>query len=187
MRRISTRTVARVLFGGAAGVALCVAAYLRGDFLFGPGAGVYYAAVVLGLLWLFARSRSTARAAVVAALSLAVAFALTWPAAINPNVSLVMERIAERRAIQAELAAVLESDAAYSKLTASFVQTKIVNIKVNGPLSTRSPFDRLRSRIMEECPTLGGCDLSWNVIVLDTEQHMVGRDEELFPANKSAD
>ncbi len=184
---MASRTVRRVLFV-AAGVALCVAAFLRGNFLFGLEWGVLYVLVALGLLCLLARCRTPAgrlsppRVAVVGALAVAVGLAMAWPTAVNPDVQVFIDKQAVDRAARSELAAVFATDAAYESLWVSSVHVKAVNVTVRGSLGTRAELDRLRARIIRECPevTRGGCVLHWDVMLRYPEQRIEGLDSELF-------
>jgi hypothetical protein len=189
--RIALRRVTRILFA-AVGIALSAVAFLRGNYLFGPAWGVSYVAVTVGLLWLLARSltpagnRSLVRGAVVIALSLAVGFVMASPASINPDLQYLIDKLAVDRAARAELAAVFASDPAYRGLSVSTVHLKPVNVTVRGTLGTRSDLDRLRARVIAECPALmqGGCVLHWDVSLRDPAQRINGLDSELFGAGE---
>ena len=159
---MATRPVARVLLG-TAGVAMCIAAFLRGNHLLGLWCGVIYVALTLGLLWLFTRSRTFMRAATLAALSLAAGFVMAWPGSINSGVQIFIDKQAVDRTARAELAAVFASDPAYRDLSVSSAHLKVVNVTVQGALGTRADLDRLRSQIVSECPALGECILHWEV------------------------
>lgn len=174
-------TVAQIM-AAAAGVAACLAAYFRGDYLLGPGCGALYVGVSLGLLWLLARSRSKLQAACMAVLTLACAFAMVWPASINPWVQVGIDEHAVERAARTELGAVLASDPAYRHLSVSSVKLKVVNISVRGTLSTRADFGRLQARLPRECPALGKCVLEWDVAFRDSSPRVAGFDRDLFRA-----
>jgi hypothetical protein len=186
---MASQRVLRVLFA-AVGVGLCAVAFLRGYCLLGTAWGVLYVAATLGLLWLLARSLvsggslSFVRVALATALSLAVGFMMAWPASVNPDVRHFIDKQAVDRAARADLAAVFASDPAYRNLSVSTFHLKPVNVTVRGTLGTRSDLDRLRARIIAECPALtrGGCVLHWDVTVRDPAQRINGLDSELFGA-----
>lgn len=163
-----------------ASVALCVAAFLRGNYLLGPSCGVTYAAISVGLLWLLVGSRTPVRGAAVAVLSLAAGGMMAFPASINPSMQYFIDKQAADRVARTELAAVFGSDPAFRELSTSSVQLKVVNVTIRGSLDTRSDLNRLRSRIAAECPTLGGCFLHWDLIFRDSGQRLSGLDRNLF-------
>jgi hypothetical protein len=183
--RMASRPVAWILFA-AAGVALSAVAFLRGNYLLGPEWGVLYGAVTLALLRLFvlsltpAKSPSPVRVAAVTALSLALGFVMAWPASVNPDVQHFIDKHSMDRAARAELAAVFAVDPAYRDLMVSTVHLKVVNVTVRGSLGTRSDLDRLRARIITECPAVGGCVLHWDVTLRDPAQRINGLDSQLF-------
>jgi hypothetical protein len=186
---MASQRVARILFA-AVGIALSAVAFLRGNYLLGTAWGVLYAATTLGLLWLLARSLASGRSlllvrvALATALSLAVGFMMAWPASVNPDVQHFIDKQAVDRAARADLATVFASDPAYRGLSVSTFHLKPVNVTVRGTLGTRSDLDRLRARIVAECPALtrGGCVLHWDVTVRDPAQRIHGLDSELFGA-----
>lgn len=170
----------------AAGIPVMVAAFLRGNHLLGLDCGVIYAAVALALLWLLARSRTSTgsvslmRVAVVVALAVPVGYAMAFPASINPDVQVFIDKQATDRRARAELAAVFDSDQAFGDLSVSSVHLKIVNLTVRGALHTQTDLDLLRSRIAVECPTLGPCALHWEVTLRNSGQRLRGLDRDLF-------
>jgi hypothetical protein len=185
MEGIASRPIARLLFAATA-VGAVVAAFLRGNYLLGVGCGVVYAAIAIALVWLLARSRTTAgrvsvpRATLVALFALPVGYAMAFPASINPDVQVFIDKQATDRRARAELAIVFASDPAYSGLSVSSVHLKVVNLTIQGSLSTRADLDRLRSRIGGECPALGECFLHWDVTLRDTGRRVDGLDRDVF-------
>jgi hypothetical protein len=185
MRGAASRSIARALFA-AAGVAAVVVAFVRGDYLLGLECGVVYAAIALALLWLLMRSRTPAgrvsvvRAGFVVAFALPVGYAMAFPASLNPDVQVFIDKQATDRKARAELAAVFASDPVYRDLSVSSVHLKVVNVTVRGSLGARPDLDRLRSRIAGECPAFGECFLHWEVSLRDTAQRVDGLDSDLF-------
>ena len=182
MNSIASRPVAHLLFA-AAGVAVMVAAFLRGNYLLGLVCGIVYAGVAFALLLLLARSRtpgggvSVARVAFVAVLAVPVGYVMAFPS--YPDVQIFIDKQATERKARGELAAVFASDPAYRDLSVTSVQLKVVNISVRGVLGTRADLDRLRSRIAAECPALGECLLHWEVALRDSGQRLSGLDRDL--------
>jgi hypothetical protein len=180
-----SRPIARLLFA-VFGASAVLAAFLRGNYLLGLECGAMYAVASVALLWLLARARtpagkvSTARAAFVTALILPVGYVMAFPASINPDMQVFIDKQATDRQARAELTAVFASDPAYRDLSMSSVHLKVVNITIRGSLGARSELDRLRLRLATECPTVGNCPLHWAVTLRDTGQKVDGLDRDLF-------
>src|SRR4051812_44469664 len=104
----------------------------------------------------------------VAALALPIGYAMAFPASLNPDVQVFIDKQATDRTARAELAAVFGSDPAFGGLSVSSIHLKVVNVTVQGSLATRVDLDRLQSRIVAECPTLGGRFLHWDVLLRDS-------------------
>ncbi len=185
MKRTARRLAMRVAFA-AFSVVLIAMAYLRGNYLFGWGGGVAYMVITAGMLGLFARSfvltdkPSLIRPLVVGLLSLPIGFAMASPASLNSDVQIVIDRQAVDREARAELAAVLGSDPAYSNLSVSTRQLKVLNVTIRGSLDYRREIDQLRSRIAVECPILRYCPLHWDVMLRKSQERIEGPDSELF-------
>lgn len=185
MSRTALRLAARLGFVGFS-LVLSALAFLRGNQLLGPGAGVAYLAITAGVLWILARSLALAttpsllRAAVIAALAIPVGLAMGYPASINPDVQIFIDMQTTDRAARAELAAVFASDPAFAGLAASTVHLKAVNVTIRGSLPNRANLTRLRDRINRECPTLKQCPLHWQVVLREPGERVEGLDHELF-------
>jgi hypothetical protein len=186
---MAARLGKRLLFV-AVSVALCVVAFLRGNYLLGLEWGVLYVVATLAVLRLLflaltpPRGPSFVGVAGVTALSLTLAYVMAWPASISPDVQHFINKQAIDRTARGELAAVFASDPAYRDLAVWTVHLKPVNVTIRGTLGTRSDLDRLRARVFGECPTFtrGGCVLHWDVSLHDSAQRINGLDSELFVA-----
>jgi hypothetical protein len=154
---------------GTAGAIICVAAYLRGNYLLGAGVGLVYVLITLGLLYLAARARTPAgrwsapEASLVAALAILLGYVMAFPASLSPDLQHFIDKQAADRAARAELAAVFASDPAFKGLWVSSVHLKVINLTIHGPLPGWADLGRLQSRVAEECPTAGECVLQWEV------------------------
>lgn len=185
MRGIASRSIARALFA-TAGIAAIVVAFLRGNYLLGLGCGGLYAAIAAAIVWLFVRSRtpvggvSVVRAGFVAAFALPVGYAMAFPASLNPDMQVFIDKQATDRRARVELAAVFASDAAFRDLSVSSVHLKVVNITVHGSLGSRTDLERLRSLIAPKCRAAGVGFLHWDVSLRDSRQHVSGLDRDLF-------
>ncbi|MBX7104589.1 MAG: hypothetical protein K1X57_10945 [Gemmataceae bacterium] len=185
MRGDASRPIAVALFA-ALGVVAVVAAFLRGSYLLGSGCGVVYAAIATSLMWMLARARtpagsiSVARVVFILLFALPVGYAMAFPASINPDVQVFIDKQATDRRARAELAAVFASDPAYRDLSVSSVHLKVVNITVHGSLGTRADLQRLRSQIAPPCRAAGVGFLHWDVSLRDTGEQVSGLDRDLF-------
>ena len=189
MKRLTSRSLLQLLFL-AVGIALGVVAFLRGDYLLGPLCGAVYAAIAAGIVWIVARALTAeggpafVRAAVVVALSVPVGFAMADPAAINPDVQVFIGKQAADRAARRELAAEFAADPTFRDLWVTSVHLKAVNVTIHGSLPGRADLDRLRIRIIKDCPAARGCILHWDVTLRETGQRVNGLDSELFRGGK---
>lgn len=155
---------------------LTTVAFLRGHYLLGVAGGLSYAVITACILWLFARYLTQARRPsplqVVAlfALSLPIGFVLACPTSVSPDLQHFIDKQATDRAARRELAVVFASDPSYGDLSVSTTHLKVVNVTIRGSLSTRTDLDRLRGRIITECPTLKLCFLHWDVMLQSGER-----------------
>jgi hypothetical protein len=178
----SEGAVSRIMSRAAAwwplAAGLGVAAYLRGDWLLGPLCGAVYGATGLLFVRLLARCRFPARAALLAG-ALPLGYAMAFPAAINPDMQVFIDKQAVDRAVRRELAAVFASDPAFRRLSVRTDHLKVVNVLIGGSLPSRVEFRRLRDRVAAECPTAGGCPLHWDVTLDDSGERFRGLNREL--------
>jgi hypothetical protein len=155
---------------------LSAAAFLRGNYLLGTWWGTLSAAIALGLLWLFVRSLhlggrlALLRLCFIGVFCLLAAFAMSFPASINPDMQVFINDQAVDRAARAELAAVFAADPSFSGLSVSSEHLRAVNVTVRGSFGTRADFDRLRARVIEECPAVRHCFLHWDLTISDPVQ-----------------
>ncbi len=185
MSGVVSRPIMRLLFVAVA-IVVVVGAYLRGEYLLGVGCGIAYAAITLALVWLVSQARTPAgRVSVIRVLFmmlfvLPVGYAMAFPASLNSDVQVFINKQATERRARAELAAVFASDPAYRDLSVSSVHLKVVNLTIRGSLGARADLERLRSRITAECPALVECFLHWEVTLRDTGQRVDGLDRDVF-------
>ncbi len=178
---------------GVGSIALVVVAFLRGNYLLGFATGVVYAIIAAGFAWLLyllARAftqmgiKALVAALFVILLAIPVGYVLTFPAAINPDIQYFIDDQATDRTVRAELKRVFKSDPAFSGLSISTIHVKVVNVTIHGRLPTRSDLERLRERILTECPTLPRCPLHWDIQLRDSGERLVDLDDALFPSDE---
>jgi len=184
----------RFLLATVALLAVAVA-FLRGDYLFGVGWGIAYAAMSIALIWLLTRRRSSssrgsfARVTFTTLLAMAATYAMAFPASISPSLHRIIDEHTTVRRARKELAAVFASDDAYSDLSMSSSNRKVIAITVHGSLSS-ADLERVRSRIRAECPVFErrrAVWLVWDVFVKDFGWRRRGHDEQWFENAESGD
>lgn len=178
-----SRPVARYLFP-AFGVVVVIITFLWGDYLLGLDCGMVYAAIALALLCLVARSRTPAghwspvQLGIITALSVTVGYAMAYPASFAPSLQGFIYQQATDRAVRSELAMVFASDPAYRDFSVSSKRSKLLSVTIRGSLETRAGFNRLRSRVVGECPALRECFLTWDATFRDSGQRVNLQDQD---------
>ncbi|QDU45177.1 hypothetical protein Mal52_36670 [Symmachiella dynata] len=173
-----------------AGVALISVAFLRGNYLLGLGCGIAYVFVTTAAIWLFAQSLARKQRAsricaiTIAILSVPIGLVMAFPAAINSDIQYFIDSQATDRTVRAELKQVFASDPVFSNLSLSTRHLKALNVTISGTLPTRNDLERLRNRILTECPTLKRCALHWNLTLHDSGHRIDSPDRELFPSTE---
>jgi hypothetical protein len=174
-------------------LALIAAAFLRGNHLLGFSVGVFYALVAGVFCWFCGQSYtregrpSLIGMVGIAFIPLVIGFVMAFPAAVNPDVQHFIDDQATDRNARAELKRVFSSDSAFRRLSISTIHLKVVNVTIYGALPSRRDLDRLRERVINECPTLNLCPLHWDVTLRDTNEEIDGLDCELFPPVQEAE
>jgi hypothetical protein len=169
----------RLLFLAIAVVG-AVAIFLRGNYLLGSQYGSICAAVMLALVWLLARaldveeSASRLRLVLVLLIGIAASFSLAFPASVNGHVQHLIEMQAIDRQAHRELLALFGSEPAFRDLTVSSAQLKGLSVTIHGSVPARNDFDRLRSRLSDECPIVEGCFLQWDIVLRDSQVRIDG-------------
>jgi hypothetical protein len=171
---VATSKVSRRMIFTAIAAVIVMVAFWRGNHLLGISCGVSYALMALALIWLLARSLSLRegisvfRVALALLFAASVGFCMAFPASVNWRVQYAIERHAIDRSTRSELVALFGSDPAFRSLSVSTEHFKLVCITVHGSLATRADFDRLRTRIGDDCPTVGECILHWDIVLSDS-------------------
>jgi hypothetical protein len=164
-------------------LAVIIAAFVRGNQLLGVGVGVIYAIVALMMALitiraLLQRPLPKIRIAVHALFAIPVAFAFAFPASINPDVQIFVDKLALERTARSELAVVFNSDSAFASVYVSVVQFKCVNVNISGSVQTKRDLLRLQSRILENCQSIDRCCVNWRIYVADDSIFYAARDDE---------
>lgn len=169
----TSKATRRIIFTTIA-TSIVVVAFWRGNQLLGIACGVSYVLIALALIWLLVRSSSFREGGSVFRLALAllftasVGFCMTFPASINWRVQYAIKQHTIDRDAKRELVSLFGKDHAFGGLSVSSVQLKTLNIIIHGSIAERSDFDRLRTRIGDECPAVGKCILHWDIVLRDS-------------------
>lgn len=164
------------IFVSVAAMAMLIIAFLRGNFLLGLDGGTAYVVVVAGLLSLFVNSlRRQQRAArlqqmILALLVIPIGFVLAFPAWINPEIQVFINKQSIDRNVRQELNRVFDSDPAFTELSVDTTHLKVVNVTISGSLPTNDDSKRLLKYLESDCPTLKLCPLHWKVRLRDSKE-----------------
>ena len=175
------------------GAVLVGLAFLRGRHLLGFEYGLIYALVTAGFARLLMEcvrpdgGLAIRRLLLTLVPAVLIGFAMAFPAAINSDYAVFIEKQAIDRAVRREIKTVIQSDAAFAELSVSTVHLKVVNVTVSGEVLTRADLNSLRTRLLSECPTLTRCPLHWDVRVGETTERLDGLDRDVFaPKDQSS-
>lgn len=170
----SSSKLAVLLFGL---FALChtVAAFARGSWLFGPAIAVVYAVVSLvtvGLLGLAILNAEDTGSQVVsrAVFLLIVSFVLAFPALINPQMQHFINLQETDRQICLELSNVVHGESAYRNVMIATLKRKCVCVEISGSVPSNADYDRLRSQVSSQCPTVADVLIDWDVAISDVQR-----------------
>ena len=168
-------------------IALILAAYGRGDYLLGRGAGIAYAFVALLITMLFYSTLSQSplpkvRLVVLVLFAVPVALAFAFPTYVNPDVQYSVDKEATDRNARNELATLFAKDTAFRELGVSTIQLKVVNVEIHGVVPTRSDLDRLRSQVLSQCDFVEHCFVHWRIHVRENATTYTGFDKDAFVA-----
>ncbi|MDP7018940.1 MAG: hypothetical protein QGG36_24295, partial [Pirellulaceae bacterium] len=177
----------RSAFAIVTSIACVTAAYARGQYLLGHGAGLSFGVMLLLLCVYALRLRSTrilGRTTFVM-VSILVLLALIRPTYLSPNIQYAMDMQSDDRNARAELGRVFDSDPQFSELHASTKHLYQVHVQVAGTIPTRRDLERLRSRVFAECGFVDRCGVHWRVHVIDESMVFDGFGEKELTARKA--
>lgn len=168
-----------------ASLAIVLAAFSRGNYLFGARAGITYATVALALLAMLSRAiRETPvprlRLAFLALFSMVTCFGFAFPAYINPSVYSIVRKQADARLARQELRAVFAEDPAYAELTVQTTPLKIVNVDINGAVPSKVDVERLQLCVYQRCEFVQRCFVHWRLRAHEDSKTYVARNNEAF-------
>jgi hypothetical protein len=135
---------------GIAFIAVILAAYCRGNYLLGMGVGITYAIVASLIVLLAVRAlRQTPvpkmRIALLVLFAVPVGFALAFPAHINPDVQVFINKQTVDRNARSELTAIFATDPAFSDFGISTTHLKCINVEVHGSVPTKEGANSVRN------------------------------------------
>ncbi len=170
---------------GMAFIAFTLAAFSRGNYLLGTGAGVTYAVIALMIIMLFTRAMRESpvpniRIAFLILFSVPVCLAFAFPTYINSNVQVFVDQQSEDRAARAELRAVFAEDPAFSDLSISTTHLKVVCVEISGTVPVKADLDRLQQLVFERCGFVDQCFVHWRIRVRNDSTMYVAESDEAF-------
>lgn len=183
--RFTIRTMLAAVFF----VCYILAAFVRGRYLLGTGAGLLYAFVAILVSFLFVRTLSQSpvprpRLWLLVMFAVPVSLAFAFPHYLKWDVQYLVDIQTTDRNARRELAALFASDPAFSDLGASTTYRKVICVEISGELPARADLNRLHDRLAGECPTLNHCGLSWTVQIREARERVNGSDGEVFPDHR---
>lgn len=161
-------------------ICVVMGAYARGNYLLGTGAGIMFAILVMGsifVVWrVFASRRRLQVVRQIAAvlLALTVLTTLTIPGRINPELAYFIDGHNIERVTRSQLHDVFAGDPRFSNLDFRCNYTKCIVVSVNGNIETESDLLELRQRIFDNCPNVSSRWLYWE---LNVDESSVGHDD----------
>ncbi len=146
-------------------------AYARGLHLFGSSMATVYAVVSLlttGLLGyaLLNRSESGSQAVSRSVFLIFVSIVLAVPTVFNPQVQHFIDLQATDRRIRSELHAVIQSEPVFASVTITTKKSKCVCVEISGSVLSQDDYDRLRSQVSSQCPTVSDVLIDWDLSIL---------------------
>jgi len=149
---------------------LVLAAFCRGDYLLGRGHGILFAicAALVSILVLRASCQSPLpkfRLMFLAALSIYMSLAFTFPSYLNSDLRHFVVTHAVDRQVRGELATLFASDPAFHDLRVSTVRFKILSVQIHGSVPSKTDLDRLRSLAFDQCQAIKKCYVEWDIHV----------------------
>ncbi len=151
-------------------LAVILAAYVRGEYLFGVPGGVLYALAATAIAGLFHRGITykpfpKKRLILLTLFTIPVVLHFAFPTYLNPNAGYVVHKHAQDRNARAELAALFASDPAYHDLSVSTQHTKVIVVEIRGSVPTNDDLARVHAQV-QECKLIEHCFVRWEVDVL---------------------
>jgi hypothetical protein len=168
-------------------IAFILAAYCRGAYLLGQGAGLTYAVVASLITVLFCRTlyRSPLpklRLVVLVLFTIPVSLAFAFPTYVNPDVQHFVNKETTDRNARRELATLFASDSAFRELGVSTTHLKVVNVEIYGAVPTKSDLERLRSTVLGQCKFVDHCFVHWRVHVRENSTTYTALGDDAFDA-----
>lgn len=147
MRRVAPKVLCGCLVIGVA-----IGAYARGDYLLGWDVGIAYAlvAVAVALCVVSAGLRRPTAPwpfAFAIAGAVVVGLVLFYPASVNSDVDIFIQKQADDRSVRSELYALFESDPQYSGLSLTTWHAKVVVATVSGVVQDLDVVDELATHL----------------------------------------
>ena len=166
-------------------IAVVIAAFSRGNYLLGTGVGIIYAVVATMVLMMIAREfRETPlpklRLVFLVLIAIPVCLAFAFPAYINSDIQIFVDKQADDRDARNELHAIFATDPGFSDLSISTTHLKIVNVEIYGTVPSKNDLDRIKKLVFERCTFTERCFLHWRLRVQNDSTTYVAQNDDVF-------
>ena len=174
-------------------ICVVIGAFARGNHLLGTGAGITFAILAMGSLFVVWRVFASRRRLQIVRQIAAVLFAvtvltiLTIPDRFSPDLAYFIDGHNIERVTRSQLHDVLAGDPRFSNLDFRCNYTKCIVVSVNGNIKTESDLLELRQRIFDNCPHVSSRWLYWELNVDESSVTHDDCDLSIFGEPKDGD
>ena len=155
-------------------ICLVLGAFVRGHYLLGSFAGVAFALLAPGTLFVLIRVVSTQRkyhilrVVVVSAFALGVFAILAMPAQFSRDLGYFIDGHQIERTTRSQLNSIFSNDSRFAKLKFDCGYRKCIVVSVDGTIQSENDLLELRDQILEQCPSVSSRWLYWRLNIAET-------------------
>ncbi len=170
----------------AIGLLLCIAAFLRGQYLLGTSAAVTFFLLVAASTFVVYRVFITNRRHNIARRTIASLFAtsvfalLCFAPIVSPNIASLSSRHRTQIRTETQLRDILTPDSRFAHVRATCEAKKALFVTIHGRVQSSTDLMELRARLLAECPDIEPAFLYWRLSVDDSNELYEGRDSDIF-------
>ncbi|PHQ31378.1 hypothetical protein CEE69_31435 [Rhodopirellula bahusiensis] len=170
----------------AIGLFLCIAAFLRGQYLLGTSAAVTFCLLVAASTFVAYRVFITNRRHNIARRTIASLFATTvfavlfFSPSVSPGIASLSRRHRTQIRAETQLLNVLTPDSRFADVRATCDAKKALFVTIHGRVESDTDLMELRAQLIAECPDIEPAFLYWRLSVNDSNELYDGRDSDIF-------